>query len=172
MYLSHVFPSLNPLIVWLLCTLISAAPLRGEGEAAHGWGNWQATPLNSGDRGRFVLCVDHTAKDVKQKKGAGSKTKRGVLDKHGLHQVSSEEAGLSGFNSWVLVGSFLRQLVPAMCSCVTLPTSFSCSLHSYEEWQLLMEKGCLLRVSLWALLRFAIVGLITLNKHLLLELSP
>lgn len=55
------------------------------------------------------------------------------MDKHGLHQVSSEEAGLSGFNSWVLVGSFLQQLVPATCSCVTLPTSFLCSLHSYEE---------------------------------------
>lgn len=62
-------------------------------------------------------------------------------NKGGLRLCGSEEVDLSGFNSWVVVGPFHGQLVPAICYCIILLTSFLRSLRSYEKQQLFMKKG-------------------------------
>lgn len=119
----------------------------------------------------FVLCMDHMVKDVEGREELGQ-SQRGAHTKQwvnkGWDRSCSYEVDLSVFGSrgwlFLLASNLLLHYLIA---------SFSCSLcivmksNSYS-WRKAVSDA----FPLWALLRSAIVGLITSHKCPLLELSP
>lgn len=115
-------------------------------------------------------------KDAEGKKRTGSKPKRRELKgraKQGLNQVMQFRRSSSVRFSFMASG----ELFPLVTSASNLLLFYFPNFLSMLPAQLgkasaIHEQSPLSCFSLWALLRFAIVGLITLNKSPLLELSP
>lgn len=173
MYLFHVFLFKSS---HSCATLVSAVALRREGK---GWTQVReltSKPVKIWRQRRGLCCVWIIQWKTWKERKQLDQSQRGECSKEGTNKgwiwLRSAEEGLSGFNSRVVPCPLHWQLVPAICYCVVLLTSFLCSQCSYEKQRLFMKKDCLLCFSLWSPLRFAIVGLITLNKCPLLELSP